>query len=98
MKGKIAMGVDNHLSRVKIQKQLDLWKGTVQLWADRYEETGKMDRKPVPGRPKVTTPSDDQYLLLQSKRKRKRTAVDLRKTITKEDGTPKAGFILFVGD
>jgi hypothetical protein len=30
-KGKIAMGVDNNLSRVEIQKQLDLGKA-VQLW------------------------------------------------------------------
>ena len=75
------MGIDNELSREEIQRQLDLGKGTVQLWADRYEATGRMDRQIGSGRPRATTTTDDRFLILQSKRNRKRTAVDLRPTI-----------------
>jgi transposase len=89
-KGKIAMGIDNDLSREEIRRQLDIGKGTVQMWADRYEETKELERKPGSGRPRVTTPSDDQYLILQCKRNRRRTAVELRRTITTEDKEPKA--------
>jgi transposase len=89
-KGKIEMGIDIGLSREEIRRQLDIGKGTVQMWADRYEEKRKMKRKPGSGRHRVTTRGDDHYLILQCKRNRRRTAVDLRRTITTEDGDPKA--------
>ena len=88
-KGKIAMGVDLHLSRGEIQRQLGVGKGTVQMWADRYKTTGKMERKAGSGRPRKTTEGDDRYLLIQCKKDRKKTAGELRKVITNEDDTPK---------
>jgi transposase len=89
-KGKIAMGINNNLSRGEIRIQLGTGKKSVQLWADRYEKEGHMERKSGSGRPRITTQSDDRHLLVQCKRKRKRTAVDLRTEITNEDGQPKA--------
>lgn len=88
-KGKIAMGVDLGLSREKIANQLDRSYPTIQRWADRYESTGKMDRKFGSGRPRMTTESDDRFLLLQCKRNRKKTAIELSGTIKNEDDTQK---------
>ena len=66
-KGKIAMGVDLGLSREKIANQLDRTYPTIQRWADRYESTGKMDRKVGSGRPRKTMESDDRFLCCNAK-------------------------------
>lgn len=88
-KGKIAMGLDNGLTREEIIRQLELGKSTVQTWADRYENEGHMDRRSGSGRPRATTKSDDRWIEIQCKRNRRLTAVALEKTIRKQDGTPK---------
>src|SRR4051812_5760599 len=51
---------------------------------------GQMETKERSGKPRVTTQSDDRFLLVQCKRKRTRTAVDLRTTVVNDDGAPKA--------
>jgi transposase len=89
-KGKIAMGLDNELSREEIRRQLNLESPTIKRWSDRYENEGKLERKPGSGRPRVTTASEDRFLEVQCKRNRKATAVELARTIRKTDGTPKA--------
>jgi transposase len=48
-----------------------------------------MERQSGSGRPRETTPSDDRFLLIQCKKNRKRTAVDLNREIKNKDGTPK---------
>src|SRR5689334_19460825 len=57
-KGKIAMGIDNDMSREEIQRQLGIHQRTVQRWADRYEKGGEMKRKKGSGRPRVTSATD----------------------------------------
>jgi transposase len=89
-KGQIAMGIDNGLTRCEIARQLNRGKSAIQLWADRHEKEGRMERKSGSGRPRITTQGDDRFLLIQSKKNRKRTAVDLRRTITNKDGKLKA--------
>jgi transposase len=88
-KGKIAMGVDLGVSREEIGKMLGRDHRTIERWADRYEKTGKMERQSGSGRPRKTTESDDRFLLVQCKRDRKKTAVELTGTIKNEDDTPK---------
>ena len=88
-KGKIAMGVDLGVSREEMTRRLDRDYRTIQRWADRYEDTGKMERKSGSGRPRKTTESDDRFLVVQCKRNRKKTAVELATTIKNEDNAPK---------
>ena len=80
------MGLENGLSRSELQRQLKRGKNAIQTWSDRYEKEGDMKRS---GPPKLTNPSDDRFLLIQCKKNRKRTAVDLNREIKGKDGKPK---------
>ena len=84
------MGLDNGLSRGEIQRQLGIGKSSMQAWADRYEKDGVLERKKGSGRPRVTTKTEDRFIQLQCKRNRKKTAVEIVKTIRKKDGKLKA--------
>uniref|UniRef100_A0A3B4WJ34 Paired domain-containing protein n=1 Tax=Seriola lalandi dorsalis TaxID=1841481 RepID=A0A3B4WJ34_SERLL len=55
------------LSHRQIMAKLKVSKGTVHETRKRFAETGSVASKARSGRPKVTTPSEDQYIKLKRK-------------------------------
>ncbi|KMQ82797.1 dna-mediated transposase [Lasius niger] len=56
-----------------------------KLWK-RFQITGNVARRPVPGRPKVTTARQDRYLTITARRQRKISASELSSALTTATG------------
>uniref|UniRef100_A0A3B4V6T2 Transposase Tc1-like domain-containing protein n=1 Tax=Seriola dumerili TaxID=41447 RepID=A0A3B4V6T2_SERDU len=72
------------LSQHQAMAKLSVSRGTVHGTLKRSAETGSLVSKARSGRPKVTTPSEDQYIKLSSLRDRKATLSQIQKLLNKE--------------
>lgn len=61
------------LSLSKIAKEVSCPKSTVGLTVKRFVATGSLKNKPITGRHRIMNPNDDKYLLIVSKRDRRKT-------------------------
>ncbi|GFV78806.1 uncharacterized protein TNCV_4079061 [Trichonephila clavipes] len=46
------------------------WASVVQRLWDQYQSEDSVSRRPVPGRPRATTPAEDRFLALSARRRR----------------------------
>ena len=66
--------MDMGLSQADTARCLNVSCSVVQRLWKQFQITNSVSRRPVPGRPRVTTPAEDRYLAL-SVRRRRNTAV-----------------------
>ncbi|GFW99065.1 transposable element Tcb2 transposase [Trichonephila clavipes] len=57
------------LSQADAARRLNVSRSVVQRLWDQYQSEDSVSRRPVPGRPRATTPTEDRFLALSARRK-----------------------------
>ncbi|GFX33582.1 HTH_Tnp_Tc3_2 domain-containing protein [Trichonephila clavipes] len=65
------------LSQADAARRLNVSRSVVQRLWDQYQSEDSVSRRPVPGRPRATTPAEDRFLALSARRKRTTTVPQL---------------------
>ncbi|GFT31110.1 uncharacterized protein TNCV_1276611 [Trichonephila clavipes] len=65
------------LSQVDAARRLNVSRSVVQRLWDQYQSEDSVSRRPVPGRPRATTPAEDRFLALSARRRRTTTVPQL---------------------
>ncbi|GFV56369.1 uncharacterized protein TNCV_3922981 [Trichonephila clavipes] len=58
------------LSQADAARRLNVSRSVVQRLWDQYQSEDSVSRRPVPGRPRATTPAEDRFLALSARRRR----------------------------
>ncbi|GFW84782.1 uncharacterized protein TNCV_680701 [Trichonephila clavipes] len=58
------------LSQADAARRLNVSRSVVQRLWDQYQSEDYVSRRPVPGRPRATTPAEDRFLALSARRRR----------------------------
>ncbi|GFT78243.1 HTH_Tnp_Tc3_2 domain-containing protein [Trichonephila clavipes] len=58
------------LSQTDAARRLNVSRSVVQRLWDQYQSEDSVSRRPVPGRPRATTPAEDRFLALSARRRR----------------------------
>ncbi|GFT28159.1 uncharacterized protein K02A2.6 [Trichonephila clavipes] len=58
-------------------RRLNVSRSVVQRLWDQYQSEDSVSRRPVPGRPRATTPAEDRFLALSARRRRTTTVLQL---------------------
>ncbi|GFU87950.1 paired domain-containing protein [Trichonephila clavipes] len=58
------------LSQADADRRLNVSRSVVQRLWDQYQSEDSVSRRPVPGRPRATTPAEDRFLALSARRRR----------------------------
>ncbi|GFT22202.1 uncharacterized protein TNCV_3272401 [Trichonephila clavipes] len=61
------------LSQADAARRLNVSRSVVQRLWDQYQFEDSVSRRPVPGRPRATTPAEDRFLALSARRRRTTT-------------------------
>ncbi|GFX94948.1 uncharacterized protein TNCV_3045801 [Trichonephila clavipes] len=56
------------LSQADAARRLNVSRSVVQRLWDQYQSEDSVSRRPVPGRPRATTPAEDRFLALSARR------------------------------
>ncbi|GFX94287.1 transposable element Tcb1 transposase [Trichonephila clavipes] len=70
-----------------ISKELGITQSVVSRLWQRFQDDGNVSRCYSTGRPRVTTPNEDQYLAVTAKRNRRSTTSDLSRQLSSATGT-----------
>ncbi|GFY10822.1 transposable element Tcb2 transposase [Trichonephila clavipes] len=65
------------LSQADAARRLNVSRSVVQRLWNRYQSEDSVSRRPVPGRPRATTPAEDRFLALSARRRRTTTVPQL---------------------
>ncbi|GFU92723.1 transposable element Tc3 transposase [Trichonephila clavipes] len=65
------------LSQANAARRLNVSLSVVQRLWDQYQSEDSVSRRPVPGRPRATTPAEDRFLALSAQRRRTTTVPQL---------------------
>ncbi|GFU34928.1 HTH_Tnp_Tc3_2 domain-containing protein [Trichonephila clavipes] len=65
------------LSQADAARRLNVSRSVVQRFWDQYQSEDSVSRRPVPGRPRATTPAEDRFLALSARRRRTTTVPQL---------------------
>ncbi|GFX03932.1 transposable element Tcb2 transposase [Trichonephila clavipes] len=65
------------LSQADAARRLNVSRSVVQRLWDQYQSEDSVSRRPVPGRPRATTPAEDRFLALSARRRRTITVPQL---------------------
>ncbi|GFU50630.1 uncharacterized protein TNCV_235921 [Trichonephila clavipes] len=65
------------LSQADASRHLNVSRSVVQRLWDQYQSEDSVSRRPVPGRPRATTPAEDRFLALSARRRRTTTVPQL---------------------
>ncbi|GFW00401.1 transposable element Tcb2 transposase [Trichonephila clavipes] len=65
------------LSQADAARRLNVSRSVVQRLWDQYQSEDSVSRRPVPGRPRATTPAEDRFLALSARRRRTTTGLQL---------------------
>ncbi|GFW84771.1 transposable element Tcb2 transposase [Trichonephila clavipes] len=65
------------LSQADAARRLNVSRSVVQRLWDQYQFEDSVSRRPVPGRPRATTPAEDRFLSLSARRRRTTTVPQL---------------------
>ncbi|GFT35674.1 uncharacterized protein TNCV_2849641 [Trichonephila clavipes] len=58
------------LSQADAARRFNVSRSVVQRLWDQYQSEDSVSRRPVPGRPRATTPAEDRFLALSARRRR----------------------------
>ncbi|GFW87119.1 HTH_Tnp_Tc3_2 domain-containing protein [Trichonephila clavipes] len=64
-------------SQADAARRLNVSRSVVQRLWDQYQSEDSVSRRPVPGRPRATTPAEDRFLALSARRRRTTTVPQL---------------------
>ncbi|GFT05170.1 transposable element Tcb2 transposase [Trichonephila clavipes] len=64
-------------SQADAARRLNVSRSVVQRLWDQYQSEDSVSRRPVPGRPRPTTPAEDRFLALSARRRRTTTVPQL---------------------
>ncbi|GFU49094.1 transposable element Tcb2 transposase [Trichonephila clavipes] len=64
------------LSQADTARSLNVSRSVQRLW-DQYQSEDSVSRRPVPGRPRATTPAEDRFQALSARRRRTTTVPQL---------------------
>ncbi|GFW51388.1 HTH_Tnp_Tc3_2 domain-containing protein [Trichonephila clavipes] len=65
------------LSQADAARRLNVSRSVVKRLWDQYQSEDSVSRRPVPGRPRATTPAEDRFLALSARRRRTTTVPQL---------------------
>ncbi|GFT12822.1 transposable element Tcb2 transposase [Trichonephila clavipes] len=65
------------LKQADAARRLNVSRSVVQRLWDQYQSEDSVSRRPVPGRPRATTPAEDRFLALSARRRRTTTVPQL---------------------
>ncbi|GFV31518.1 uncharacterized protein TNCV_3998291 [Trichonephila clavipes] len=65
------------LSQADAARRLNVSRSVVQRLWDQYQSEDSVSIRPVPGRPRATTPAEDRFLALSARRRRTTTVPQL---------------------
>ncbi|GFU06633.1 uncharacterized protein TNCV_2969561 [Trichonephila clavipes] len=65
------------LSQADAARRPNVSRSVVQRLWDQYQSEDSVSRRPVPGRPRATTPAEDRFLALSAQRRRTTTVPQL---------------------
>ncbi|GFX21230.1 transposable element Tcb2 transposase [Trichonephila clavipes] len=65
------------LSQADAARRLNVSRSVFQRLWDQYQSEDSVSRRPVPGRPRATTPAEDRFLALSARRRRTTTVPQL---------------------
>ncbi|GFX71342.1 transposable element Tcb2 transposase [Trichonephila clavipes] len=65
------------LSQADAARRLNVSRSVVQRLWDQYQSEDSVSRRPVPGRPRATTPAEDRFLALSARRRKTTTVPQL---------------------
>ncbi|GFV94911.1 transposable element Tcb2 transposase [Trichonephila clavipes] len=65
------------LSQADVARRLNVSRSVVQRLWDQYQSEDSVSRRPVPGRPRATTPAEDRFPALSARRRRTTTVPQL---------------------
>ncbi|GFV15204.1 transposable element Tcb2 transposase [Trichonephila clavipes] len=69
--------VEMGLSQADVARRLNVSRSVVQRLWDQYQSEDSVSRRPVPGRPRATTPAEDRFLALSARKRRTTTVPQL---------------------
>ncbi|GFW90938.1 transposable element Tcb2 transposase [Trichonephila clavipes] len=81
-KGRIVGMLETSRSETEVSRILNVDQSVISRLRQRFERTGDITRQPVSGRPKVTTPRQDRYLVISARHQRDSTARALGSAFT----------------
>ncbi|GFX61313.1 paired domain-containing protein [Trichonephila clavipes] len=73
-KGRIVRMLESSRSQTEVSRILNVGQSVISRLWQRFQRTGDVSRQPVPGRPRVTTPRQDRYLVISARCQRGSTA------------------------
>ena len=87
MKGRIIGRLENGQSQTEVSRELNVPQSVIsRLWR-RFQDEGNVTRRPIQGRPRVTTVRQDRYLQLTAKRQKTLPARQLSNQLAATSGT-----------
>ncbi|GFW09561.1 transposable element Tcb2 transposase [Trichonephila clavipes] len=69
-KGRIVGVLESSRSQTEVSRILNVDESVISRLRQRFQRTGDVTREPVSGRPRVTTPHQDRYLVISARRQR----------------------------
>ncbi|KFM70818.1 Transposable element Tcb2 transposase, partial [Stegodyphus mimosarum] len=86
-KGRIVGMLESGRSQTEVSRILNVNQSVISRLWQRFQRTGdSVTRRPVSGRPRVTTPRQDRYLVISARRQRGSTAIALGSALTVATG------------
>lgn len=85
-KGRIVGMLESGRSQTEVSRILNVNQSVISRLWQRFQRTGDVTRRPVSGRPRVTTPRQDRYLVISARRQRGSTATSLGSALTVATG------------
>ncbi|GFV56711.1 transposable element Tcb2 transposase [Trichonephila clavipes] len=86
MKGRIVGMLESSRSQTEVSRILNVDQSAITRLRHRFQRTGDVTRQPVSGRPRVTTPREDRYLVISARRQKGSTAGALGSALTVATG------------
>ncbi|GFX61727.1 transposable element Tcb2 transposase [Trichonephila clavipes] len=88
LRGRIIGRLECVRTQLEVSEELGITQSVISRLWQRFQDDGNMNRCYSTGRPRVTTPNEDQYLALTAKRDRKSTESDLSRQLYIAIGMP----------
>ncbi|GFV83947.1 uncharacterized protein TNCV_1479491 [Trichonephila clavipes] len=73
------------LSQADAARRINVSRSVVQRLWDQYQSEDSVSRRPVPGRPRATTPAEDRFLALSARRRRTKCRSSLQTTFKHQE-------------
>ncbi|GFW47712.1 HTH_Tnp_Tc3_2 domain-containing protein [Trichonephila clavipes] len=87
LRGRIIGRLECGRTQLEVYEELGIAQSVISVLWRRFQDYGNMSRCYSTGRPRVTTPNKDRYLVVTLKRNRLSTASDLSRQFSSATGT-----------